>query len=176
MRLTPVAISAAIVLATFSTASLAQRADKDIDARSLAMMTKGVERQQAGDLAGATDFYETSLAVDPRNRAAFIALAQVARAQGLPGKAIGLYREALILDPADVVALTGQGEALADKGALTLAKAKLADARKFCRTDCPQIAALDARLVEADAKKLVAAEAVTPKPVVSSAEVPANQP
>ena len=40
----------------------------------------------AGNLDGATDVLETSVAVDPRNRAAFLLLAQVAESRHLPGK------------------------------------------------------------------------------------------
>src|SRR3546814_7463644 len=95
-----------------------------------------------------TTLFRSALAADPRNRSAIIALAHVARAQGLPGKAIGLYREALILEPKDIVALTGQGAALADKGAFELAREKLAEAERVCGAKCPQVAALEKRSEE----------------------------
>ena len=130
MRVSFLAIGAGLILASMPVASDAQRADNDILPRSVALQHQGAEAQAKGDLAAAVDFYESALAADPRNRSAIVALAQVARAQGLPGKAIGFYREALLLEPNDVVALTGQGEALADKGALELAREKLADAKR----------------------------------------------
>ena len=68
---------------------------------------------------------ETALAVDPRNRGAYIAIGQVARQQGLPGKAIRMYGNALALEPNDTVALAGQGEAMVQRGAVTRAKANL---------------------------------------------------
>ncbi len=111
---------------------------------------------------------ESALAADPRNRSAIIALAQVARAQGLPGKAIGLYREALLLEPNDIVALAGQGEALADKGAIELAREKLADVQRLCKDKCPQVASLEKAIANGDTKRVVAAEAITPKPVVAT--------
>ncbi|MFN7028638.1 MAG: tetratricopeptide repeat protein, partial [Sphingopyxis sp.] len=96
MRVSFLALSAGLILASLPTASDAQRADNDIFPRSIALQQQGQAAQEAGDLNLAVDFYESALAADPRNRSAIIALAQVARAQGLPGKAIGLYREALV--------------------------------------------------------------------------------
>lgn len=167
MRVSFLALGAGLVLASMPVPSDAQRADNDILPQSIALQAEGQAAQEAGDLNLAIDYYESALAADPRNRSAIIALAQVARAQGLPGKAIGLYREALLLEPNDVIALTGQGEALADKGALELARQKLAEAQRICSQKCPQVAALE-RSISANAdRRLVAAEAVTPKAVVS---------
>src|SRR3546814_14689252 len=112
-------------------ASDAQRADNDIFSTSIALQKDGEAAQAKGDLNGDIDLYESALAADPRNRSAIIALAQVARAQGLPGQALGLYREALLLAPNALVALTGQGEALAAQGALELAREKPADAPRL---------------------------------------------
>ena len=65
----------------------------DIDARSVALVAQGKASLAAGDENSAIDAFETALAVDPKNRAAFIALGQVSQKQGLPGKAIRYYRE-----------------------------------------------------------------------------------
>ncbi len=167
MRVSFLALGAGLVLASMPVASDAQRADNDILPRSIALQKQGEEAQHAGNLDAAVDFYESALAADPRNRSAIVAMAQVARAQGLPGKSIGLYREALLLDPNDIVALTGQGEALADKGALELAREKLADAKRVCKANCPQVAALEKTIANGDAKRVVAAEAIAPKPVAT---------
>jgi tetratricopeptide (TPR) repeat protein len=167
MRVGFLALAAGAVLASLPTASDAQRADNDIFPRSITLQQEGQKAQEAGDLDRAIDLYESALAADPRNRSAIIALAQVARAQGLPGKAIALYREALILEPNDVVALTGQGEALADKGALELARQKLAEAQRVCSSKCPQVAMLEKTIEASDAKRIVAAEAIVPKPVAT---------
>lgn len=167
MRISFLAISAGLVLASLPTASDAQRADNDILPVSIGLQEEGVKAQHSGDLVAATDFYESALAADPRNRSAIIALAQVARAQGLPGKAIGLYREALLLEPTDIVALTGQGEALADKGALELAREKLAEAKRICAEKCPQVAALEKTIASSASKRVVAAEVLVPKPVAT---------
>ena len=102
----------------------------------------------AGNLDGATDVLETSVAVDPRNRAAFILLAEVADARGLPGKAIRLYREALLLDPNDTRALRGQGEALVQRGAVARAKDNLAKIKTLCKSDCADATALAAQIAK----------------------------
>lgn len=168
MRVSFLALGAGLILASMPVASDAQRADSDIIPLSAALQKQGEQAQHAGNLDAAVDLYESALAADPRNRSAIIAMAQVARAQGLPGKAIGLYREALLLEPNDVVALTGQGEALADRGALELAREKLADAQRVCGAKCPQVAALEKAIAAGDQKRVVAAEAIAPKPVVSA--------
>lgn len=167
MRVSFLALGAGLVLASMPVASDAQRADNDIFSQSVALQKQGEAAQARGDLDAAVDYYESALTADPRNRAAIIAMAQVARAQGLPGKAIGLYREALLLEPNDIVALTGQGEALADKGAIELAREKLAAAQRLCKDKCPQLAALEKAIASGDAKRVVAAEAIAPKPVAT---------
>ena len=167
MRVSFLALGAGIVLASMPVASDAQRADSDILPRSTLLQKQGEEAQVKGDLDAAVGLYESALAADPRNRSAIIAMAQVARAQGLPGKAIGLYREALLLEPNDLTALTGQGEALADKGALELALEKLAAAQRLCKDKCPQVAALERAIATSDTKRVVAAEAIAPKPVAT---------
>ncbi len=175
MRVGFLALTAGVILASLPTASDAQRADNDIFPRSIALQHDGQKAQEAGDLDAAIGLYESALAADPRNRSAIIALAQVARAQGLPGKAIGLYREALVLEPNDIVALTGQGEALADKGALELAREKLAEAQRVCSEKCPQVAALEKTIASSASKRVVAAEVLVPKPVVATVGATSNQ-
>lgn len=133
MRVTSVALAAALTLVCVSTSLSGQRPDDQIDARSLQLLSEGRSAKAAGNLDQATDLLETALAVDPRNRQAFITLAQVAETRGLPGKAIRLYREALTLEPNDVAALRGQGEALVMKGAVAVAKGNLAKIRTLCK-------------------------------------------
>src|SRR3546814_8434786 len=89
-------------------------------------------RARAGEAAlaaknyqGAIDRLESALAVDPRNRRAYILLGKVAQAQELPGKAIGLYGQALALEPNDLAALEAQGGAMVQRGAVKRAEANL---------------------------------------------------
>ena len=117
MRFTPASIALAVVLTTVSSVGLSQKPDSQISPQSVEWQKAGEAAHKAGNLEGATDALESALAIDPRNRAAFVELAEVARAQGLQGKAIRLYKEALLLDPTDIVALAG--DALAHRLALT---------------------------------------------------------
>ena len=166
MRFSPAAFAMSLMLATVSSVSYSQSADIDIKQRSVEYMQIGEKAQVSGNLELATDFYETALAVDPRNGSAFIALAQIARAQKLPGKAIRLYREALILDPNNLTALSGQGEALVQRGAVEKAKLNLSRIETLCRTSCVQTDQLAAVIEKSEAKSILSAQAVTPKPKV----------
>ncbi|MBX3593298.1 tetratricopeptide repeat protein [Sphingomonas sp.] len=147
MRITLVSIAGALALLSVSTSLYGQRADDQIDARSVAMLDKGKAARAAGNLEEANGLIESALALDPRNRAAFITLAEIARAQGLPGKAIRLYREALTLEPNDIVALRGQGEAMVQKGAVERAKENLARVKTLCGScaEATQLAAAIAK-------------------------------
>lgn len=165
MRYTPVAIAAAMTLLTIGTAVQGQRAEDAIDARSIALLAKGRALQAAGNLDGATDLLESAVAVDPRNRDAFVALGQVAQSRALPGKAIRLYREALSLDPNDVAALRGQGEALVARGAVSRARENLAKIRTVCaKRACPEIAALTATIAKGPPVVTAAAATAVPPP------------
>ena len=148
MRFTAVAAAAGLLLLSVSTSLSAQRADDQIDAKSLALLQQGKAARAAGNLEGATDLLETAVAVDPRNRAAFVELAQVAEGRGLPGKAIRLYREALTLEPNDPAALAGQGQALVMKGAVAQARANLARIRTLCKGQCAPATTLAAAIAK----------------------------
>lgn len=161
MRYTSVAVAAALTLVTVATAVQGQRPEDAVDARSLALLAKGQAQQAAGNLDAATDLFESAVAVDPRNRGAFVRLAEVAKTRGLPGKAIRIYREALSLDPNDVAALSGQGEALVAKGAVIRARENLAKVKLVCaKRACPEIAVLTASI--AKGPPIVTAAATVP--------------
>ncbi len=147
MRISLVSAAAALALLSVSTSINAQRADDQIDARSVALLDKGKAARAAGDLDTANGLIESALAVDPRNRAAYLVLAEIARSQGLPGKAIRFYREALTLEPNDQAALRGQGEAMVQKGAVERAKENLARLKTLCGNcaDATQLAAVIAK-------------------------------
>lgn len=132
MRVTAISAAAALMLLSVSTGLRAQRPDDQIDPKSVALVQQGKAAQAAGNLDGAADSLEAALAIDPRNRDAFVALAEIARARDLPGKAIRYYHQALNLEPNDVAALRGQGEAMVQKGAVEKAKDNLAKIRTLC--------------------------------------------
>jgi Tfp pilus assembly protein PilF len=164
MRVSPYALALALALATVSSTSIGQRPDSQVDARSLALLRQGETLRAAGDLNGANDMLETALAIDPRNRAAFVALGRVAAAQNLPGKAIRFYREALALDPNDVTALAGQGEAMVQKGAVERARVNLARINQLCKAPCPASTALTGAIAKGPPPAVVTAEANTTVP------------
>ena len=161
MRYTSVAVAAALALVSISTSLHGQRPDDQINAKSLALLQQGKAAKAAGNLDGATDVLETAVTVDPRNREAFIVLAEVAEARGLHGKAIRLYREALLLEPNDINALQGQGEAMVAKGAVARARENLARLKALCKGSCPQANALAA--VIAKGPPVATAQVVPPK-------------
>lgn len=167
MRITAISAAGALMLLTVSSALVAQRPDDQIDPKSVAMMQEGRTAQSAGDLDGATDAFEAALALDPRNRLAYVALAEVARTRGLPGKAIRFYREALLLDPNDLAALRGQGEALVQKGALEKANQNLARIKTICGTrPCNDATVLSAAITKGPPVTATALNApATPEPV-----------
>ena len=74
MRLTPIVLTLAIAAATMASAGQSQRPDDQIDPRSTALVQQAQQQSAAGRLEEANDLLETALAVDPRNRAAYIAL------------------------------------------------------------------------------------------------------
>lgn len=138
MRLTPIVLSLGLAAATFASAGNSQRPDDQVDPRSAALVTQAQTRSTAGQYQEATDLLETALAVDPGNRNAYIQLARVAQAQRLPGKAIGYYADALRLEPNDVNALAGQGEAYVQRGAVDRARQNLTRVQGLCAAPCPQ--------------------------------------
>ncbi|MCW3848716.1 tetratricopeptide repeat protein [Sphingomonas sp. LB-2] len=148
MRVFAVSAAAALMLLTVSTGLMAQRPDDQIDPKSVALVQQGLTQKASGNFDGAIDSLETALAVDPRNRAAFIGLAEIARARGLYGRAIRLYTEALALEPNDVAALRGQGEAMVQKGAVEKAKGNLARIRTICGTSPCNDATLLAAVID----------------------------
>lgn len=168
MRYSSVAAAVALTLLTVSTSLHGQRPDDQIDPRSMALLASGRAAQAAGNLDAATDTLETALAVDPRNRGAFIALAQIAQARGLPGKAIRHYREALSLEPNDVTALSGQGEAYVARGAVVRARENLAKVRTLCgKAGCRDATVLAAAIAKGPPIATASADTTAPKPATA---------
>lgn len=157
MRLTPIALSVALALATMTSAGHGQRPDDQIDARSMALLQEGRALTASGKYDEAIDALESALVVDPRNRGAYIALARVAQGQKLPGKAIKFYAEALKLEPNDVGALAGQGEAMVGRGAVERAKRNLDRIRTLCKNPCPQATTLAAVIAKGPPPEAMAA-------------------
>ncbi|KPF75453.1 hypothetical protein IP68_09475 [Blastomonas sp. AAP25] len=167
MRFTPAAVALSLLLATVSSTGIGQPVRYAVNPASQALVDEGSSVQQAGKLDEAIGLYEAALAVDPGNRTAYIALAQVASAQGLPGKAIRFYREALRLDPNDVAALAGQGEAMVQRGAVEKARRNLVRIEAICTAGCTETNRLITAIDQAAAKPVLSAEAVASTPTVA---------
>jgi len=158
MRLTPIALTAAILLATVGSAGWGQKPDDQIDARSIALTQQAQALSGQGRFQEATDLLESALAVDPRNRQAYIALGRAAQGEKLPGKAIKFYLEALKLEPNDLTALQGQGEALVQRGAVERAKRNLERIRSLCKGACPQATTLAAAIAKGPPPEVLTAQ------------------
>jgi Tfp pilus assembly protein PilF len=164
MRFSPIALALSLMLAATSSAVIGQKPDDQINPRSMALLQQGTSQYQAGHLTAATDTLETALAVDPRNRAAYIELGRVAQAQQLPGKAIRLYFEALALEPNDVTALSAQGDAMVQKGAVVRAKANLERIKALCKKGCAAATELAANIAKGPPPVIVTAQETTTVP------------
>lgn len=121
-------------------------ADTELVGLSVELVAKGEALLAQKQLMAAADRFETALAVDPRNLQAYLGLAAVARAQGLPGKAARFYREALAIDPSNAAALEGQGHAFIERGARARAEANLERLRQVCAAPCPAASRLQTAL------------------------------
>ena len=138
---------------------MGQRADDQIQPKSVELQRQARTLIAAGKLEQADDVLETSLAIDPRNRGAFVDLARIAEKQHLFGKAIRMTSKALLLEPNDPDAIAVQGEAMVEMGAVARAQANLQKLQQICGAKgCPQSAQLSA--------------AISRGPTVASAKAP----
>ena len=156
MRFAPAA--AALSLALAMTASVGWSAERDPEPRAAMLIAEGQTALQGGDVQGAIDAYEAALVVDPGYTPLYLRLAEAARADRMQGKAIRYYREVLNREPRNYAAMSGEGEALLEKGALEKARANLARLESACGKSCPET------------QQLAAALAIGPKQAVQTAE------
>ncbi len=139
--------AAALSLCLAMTASVSVAGDDAApDPRAAALIAQGQALLANGEPDQAIDALEAALAVDPGYTPIFIDLAEAARQQGLQGKAIRYYRDALARDPGNFAAISGEGAALVEKGALEKAKVNLAKLQSLCGDDCPETVALQSRI------------------------------
>jgi Tfp pilus assembly protein PilF len=167
MRFSPPALALAAIFTLTSSTIYSQQPKYDPDPRSVLLANDGQTALQTGDKTKARDYFEAALAIDPGNRAAFLGLAETARAQGRPGQAIAFYRRVLELEPNNITALSGQGRAFVQRGALEKAKLNLTRLENLCGAECLDRKLLAASLAESEQKAVVSAEAVTPKPTAT---------
>lgn len=160
MRHTPAALAVALLFAVSSSALLAQGGEPD--PRAAAFVAEGRAQLAAGDPQAAIDAFEAALVIDPGYGEVYINLADASRAVGLPGKAIMYYRRALTRDPDNLAALAGEGEALAEKGALENARENLVRLETLCGADCPETVNLAAAIARGPLPRVMTAEALSP--------------
>jgi Tfp pilus assembly protein PilF len=167
MRYFPAALALSLVLAV--TGSMGQaKVTGPADPRAGDLLSIGRTALAHGDVDGATDAFESALAVDPGYGGTLVALGDAARKAGMQGKAIHYYRVALDRDPNDLDAISGEGGAMAEKGALTKAHADLTRLEGLCGKGCAETRALAEAIARGPTPKVVSADAVKPQPVAQA--------
>ena len=147
MRFLPRILLIGLAGAALASPVAGQRADDQIQPKSVELQRQGKAALAAGKLEQAEDLLETALAVDPRNRWAFVDLARVAEKQQLHGKAIRMTNRALMIEPNDPDAIALQGEAMVELGATARAQQNLQKLQTICGAKgCPQAAQLSAAI------------------------------
>ena len=139
-------LSVAAIAMLVASPVVGQQPDNQILPKSVELQKQAEVEIAAGKLPEAADLLETSVAVDPRNRSAFVDLARVAKNQKLFGKAIRLTNEALQLEPNDLDAIEVVGEAMVELGAIPRARENLAKLQKLCANNCRQVAELSSAI------------------------------
>lgn len=137
------------------------------DPRASALLARGQGEFAVGRIDSAIDAYEAALTVQPGNVAVLLELAKATRQQGMQGKALHYYRLALASEPQNVQAISGEGAALAEKGALEKARRNLARLRGLCGEDCEATRSLSAAIAKGPAPRVVSADAIKPEPVIT---------
>ncbi|RDC60123.1 hypothetical protein HME9302_01322 [Alteripontixanthobacter maritimus] len=160
MRFAPAA--AALSLLAAVTASVGYAEGYEPDSRAVVLATEGRAALAAGQPQKAVDAFEAALAVDPGYTELFIDLAEAARRDGLQGKAIAYYRVALAREPKNFAAMSGEGAALLEKGAVTQARANLARLESMCGSGCTETRTLAAVIAQGPQPRVLTAEAVMP--------------
>ena len=166
MRYTPAALALSLLVAVTSSASYSA-APETLDPRAVVLVEDGRKQLDGGNVDAAIDAYEAALAVSPGSTAVYLGLAEATRKQGMQGKALHYYREALEGDPQNLKALAGEGAALVEKGAVDKAKRNLTRLQGLCGETCTEARELAAAIARGPSPKVVTAAAITPEPVVS---------
>ncbi|TIX50770.1 tetratricopeptide repeat protein [Alteraurantiacibacter aquimixticola] len=166
MRYTPAAVALSLFAAVTSSASLG--AGYEADPRADALVAEGRAALESGDTQGAIDAFEAALTVDPGFSAVYIDLADAARRDGLQGKAIHYYREALERDPENLAAISGEGAALAERGAVDNARANLAKLENMCGADCMETMELASAIERGPVEQVATAEAAMQDPATTA--------
>ena len=165
MRHYPAAIALSLLVAV--TASVGQAQVHEADPRAARLVVQGKALLETGDVQSAIDAFEAALVIDPGYSKVYLELAEAARQVGLQGKAIHYYREAQEREPGNFAAISGEGEALVEKGAVEKARRNLAKLESMCGEGCVETQTLAAAIAQGPQPEMLSAEAVTPEPVVT---------
>lgn len=166
MRYTPAALALSLLVAVTSSVSFSAPS-KPLDPRASALLAQGRAELAAGRVNEAVDAYEAALTVAPGTTQILLDLAEATRRQGMQGKALHYYREALENEPGNLLAISGEGAALAEKGAIEKARRNLSRLQGLCGSNCEATRELSAAIAQGPAPRVVSAEAAKPQPVVS---------
>ena len=167
MRYAPVSIALSLLATVTASVGYSQSA-LPLDPRAASLEAQARSALAAGDADRALDGFEAALAISPGHPALVLDLADVARAEGLQGKALHYYRTVLERDPQNLAAIAGEGAALAEKGAIEKAKRNLARLEGMCGERCPATLSVASAIAKSSAPRVVTAEAVKPRTEVSA--------
>lgn len=168
MRYAPAALALSLLAVVTASVSYSAAPAPPLDPRASTLVTQGRGALATGQVDGAIDAFEAALAIQPGHVSIYLDLAEATRRQGLQGKALHYYREALQLDPLNQQALAGEGAALVEKGAVEKARRNLARLKQMCGDDCAATRTLAAAIAKGPAPRVVTADAVKAQPVVTA--------
>lgn len=166
MRYYPAALALSLLAGVTASAGFSAPV-QPLDPRASALLTQGRADYAQGRVDQAIDAYEAALTIQPGNVAILLDLAQATRRHGMQGKALHYYRAALANDPQNLLAIAGEGVALAEKGAVEKARRNLTRLQGLCGESCEATRQLSAAIAKGPAQRVVTADAVKPAPVVS---------
>jgi len=166
MRYTPVAVALSLLAAVTASVSYSAPTDQ-LNPRAAALLAEGRGELAAGRTDAALDAFEAALTVQPGSVSILLNLAEASRRQGMQGKALHYYREALERDPKNLLAIAGEGAAMAEKGAVEKARRNLVRLKGLCGDNCEATKQLTAAIAKGPAPRVLTAEAAKPEPVVS---------
>lgn len=168
MRYSPAAAALALLVAvTSSTGHTAP--PLPLDPLAAELVAQGRQALGEGRVDAAVDSFESALTVQPGHVAIYLNLGEATRRQGMHGKALHYYREALKLDPDNPFAIAGEGEALVEKGAIEKARRNLARLEQVCAgASCAAARQLSSAIARGPAPQVVTAEQIEAKPSVSA--------
>jgi tetratricopeptide (TPR) repeat protein len=166
MRFTPAALALTAALALAASAGMSA-APGTLDPRAAALVAQGRAELAAGNVNAAVDSFEAALTIAPSSVPILLQLGEAARRQGMQGKALRYYRQALVSEPRNLAAISGEGAALVEKGALEKARRNLTRLESLCGQNCGATQELAAAIAKGPAPRMVSAEQITPAPVVT---------